>query len=716
MHAETTPVPTSTEAHKLLLDELSDAISSATQWYAQCDTADRVRHCRWNGQSDDGKKHANALGRPPFPWEGASDCLIRIADEIINDEVRLLLAALRRATFQAIGVGAEDAPTAQIVSQLLRWQMQSQMRTQMRREIELAAQWRQTYGASVSCISWGQEIRRIETEIDASDAAAIIAAPLIAILGESVTEADAAAVLQAAPAKLADPLQEDTILPAFRTAYPLATRSEIRATLAKLRHGEPASLYSAEVYGSGPRIAAHRIFTDIFFPPSTWDIQTARWVAHRELLTETELRSRIETEDYSPEWSEAAIQQKGTYLTTTAHHRTTRYDIPWENAIDADPDLIEIHHFYYRHTDDNLVTIRHTVLHHAIPDLTGWDGELPYAHGQYPFVVHRREHFSRPIIESRGIPEIAETWQNEIKAQRDSRVDRTSLSTLPPILVPPSRGVMRLPFGPGVQWPKRKGEEIEWMRPPPYDASSIEIERATERTIDRYFGRQSEGTPPDRTLVYQQHLVDGWLVEMESIAAMILQLDQQYLPDEISIRVTRQPIRLERAEIQGQYDLQMFFDARNLNSELLKEKLALINTLILPLDRAGSIDLSKMVQLALSSVDPTIAELVLTDLSEATRKQETDELDILTKMIAGIETPPQPSPGTNYALRAQVLQTAVAINPEMQQMIAARPVLAQMVEARTKFLAFQQQQGQNAITGRTGVTPVLPPPVLPTPA
>lgn len=697
------------ELPRLLLAELDDAIADASWFGDRVERADDVRYCRWDGQSADGRKHAKALGREPFPWDGASDCRIRTADEIVNDEVRMMISALRRATFQSVGIGTEDIERNTRVTQLLHWQIQTSMRDQMRRELELAAQWRQAYGSSATCVQWGQETRRVAVELTRDDAAAMLAAPAFQQLGEQATEADAAGLIQAAQQALDDPLQEDVAIAGIKQGFPLATKAELRSALATVRLGEVAELDQEEVFDGGPRIFALRIFTDIFFPPNTWDIQRARWVAHRELLTETELRDRIGSMGYDAEWVEKAIEQKGKSKNAMPSGWFAGQSASWWRNIEDTDELIEVYHFFHRTTTrKNLVRVMHTVLHPGVPDITAWSGELDYDHGKYPYVIHQREHLSRTILDSRGIPELADTWQSEIKAQRDSRVDRTSLTTLPPVLVPPTRGAMRLTFGPGVQWPKRRGEEIEWMKVPPFDGASIEIEKATERNIDRYFGRMSENNPSDRAILYQQHLVDGWLGELEQIAGMILQLDQQYLPDEIAIRVASAPIRMNRQEIQGQYDTQIIFDVRNMNAEMLKEKLELINTMVLPLDRFGAVDLAKMVRLTLGAVDPVVAELVLQDVGAASKQQEEEELSILADMVAGIERPMEPMPGTNYALRLQILQGAIGKNPEIQQMIASRPILGQMVEARMKFLAFQTQQIENATTGKVGSKPVLP--------
>jgi len=432
-------------------------------------------------------------------------------------------------------------------------------------------------------------------------------------------------------------------------------------------------------------------------------------VAHRELVTETELRDRVQTEDYDAEWVDKAIEQKGrTIIFSDASWSRNWYSGQQLNFLDEAKDLIEVFHFYYKvSTRGGLPQVRKCVLHAGVPDTEAWSGEMPYDHGKYPYVLHVREHLSRCVLDSRGVPELASSWQQSIKAQHDSRVDRTSLVTLPPVLVPPTRGAQRLAFGPGVQRPKRRGEEIEWMRVPPFDGASIEIEKSTERMVDRYFGRISETNPPDRAMLYQQHLVDMWLGELEQVASMVLQLDQQYLPDEVAIRVANGPVRLNRSEIQGQFDMQMVFDVRNLNAELLKEKLNLINTMVLPLDRFGAVDLAKMVQITMGAVDPTMADMVLQDVETASAQQVNEEQDILAKMVAGMETPMEPGPGINYGLRAQVLQESVQKNPELQQMIQARPILQQMIEARLQFLTFQAQQQENANIGRVGAQSVL---------
>ena len=71
---------------------------------------DDVRFTRWASQSDDGKKHDVNMkeGTQAFPWDGASDTRIPLADSIINDTVDILSTAFSRATLKVGGTGAEE--------------------------------------------------------------------------------------------------------------------------------------------------------------------------------------------------------------------------------------------------------------------------------------------------------------------------------------------------------------------------------------------------------------------------------------------------------------------------------------------------------------------------------------------------------------------------------------------------------------------------------
>ena len=70
--------------------------------------SDDVRFAKWAGQNDDGKKHANDANSEPFPWEGASDTRVRLADQIINENVDILSTSFWRGVLRASPTEAND--------------------------------------------------------------------------------------------------------------------------------------------------------------------------------------------------------------------------------------------------------------------------------------------------------------------------------------------------------------------------------------------------------------------------------------------------------------------------------------------------------------------------------------------------------------------------------------------------------------------------------
>jgi hypothetical protein len=629
----------------------------------------------------------------------------RVIDAALNEQVMLMMQAFTRANPQAVAMDSGDLEYAEKVSTLLKYVLWNQMRPQIRRELQLAANWRQTYGSAVTAVMWDQQLRRTSQEITLDGLATMLAAT------EDPQQLEA--VKQQVMEQVMDPLREEENLRTLIGMSPILKKGPARYCLKMLQQTGRCEIPVPEVFSAMPRWSALLPMVDIFFPVITDDIQRAPWVAHRERLTESELRDRINTHGYDADWVEKAVSRKGFVVDTLTSNllllSESRRNF-WGILDYERRDLIEIFHFHRKSVDDDgIPNVWNTVLCLGVRDCVGLDEALPYEHGLYPYVVHQREQISRTILESRGIPSIADTWEHEIKVQRDARTDRTSISVLPPILVPASRGAMNLSFGPGTKWPSRRGEEISWMQIPPGDGSSIEVEKAAQTTLDQYLGRMTGNCPPQLAQLHQQDLVDGWLIEMRQVVAQTLQLCQQYMGEDQVVRIVgplSRPWNAGRSEVQGMFDVSLEFDIRDLNHELLKEKFGLLQT-VLANDRFGRVDYSKFTELMFRAIDPNMAGAVLQPMDQATQAQVSDEQSALTQMVAGIEPPMQPQTGMNYQLRLQTLQQSIQMNPELQQMIAARPVLSKMVENRIKFLTFQIQQQGNAQIGRVGTAPVL---------
>ena len=592
---------------------------------------------------------------------------------------------------------------------MLKYVIWTKMKGQMRREMTLAAQWRQWFGASVMSIMWDQQLRKMEQVVTTEGLAAVLLSQ-----DELQNPQAVAAGIEAARQMVADPSREEQAIKVLMSLSEILTKKTARKALVELRDTGTTKFDKPEVFAAEPRLTALLPFVDVFFPALTDDIQRAPWVAHREELSPEDLEDRINTHGYDADWVADAIQHKGTRFEPGGCY-AANLSLALRGAqaaTQAARDLVEVFHIYRRTVDESgIPEIRCQVVSPGVPDGEAKEEALAYLHGEYPYVVCQREFILRPILESRGVAELAATWQYEQKVQRDSRTDRTSVTVLPPLIVPARRGAGRLRLGPGSQIPSAgKNENYEWMRTPPYDPGSVEIERATERAIGMYFGRMAGDVPPQLTDLHQGDLVGGWLLEVRQICGQILQLCQQYMSDGDVARVAGslggRPWQLSAEEIQGQFDLSVEADPRDLNIETLKEKWGFLE-IIMKYDRGGRVDYGKLIEYGMAGVDPSMADNVLIPMEAANAKQVSDEQDALAKMCAGIEPPMEPQPGMNYQLRMQVLQQSIQQNPEMQRRIAAQPDTAAMIQNRMKFLQFQVQQQGNAQIGRVGAAPVM---------
>lgn len=674
-----------------LIGFIDQADADAAEIYSRKAINYETRFCVWAGQSEDGRKHRERLGREPFPWDGASDARVRLADIIINRNVNLIMMATMQARLQCQPVDASDAAHRQIVETTLKWMIYTHCLENFYSATSLAANIQQEQGLAIMGTFW-ERTTRTERQTLTMDALEMLMAesgdPRVVALIETII----------------DPISEDvavTLLEDFLPGH--GTLSAVRA----LRQQGVYEYEEPYIFQNLPKLVALEPWEDIYFPPHAEDLQSQPWVAWRELIAESELRSRILTDDYDEEFVEQALEHKG-----VRHRESTQW---WTSNTsryytEANDERVELWHMYRKEsTDDNATRVTCTVMHPSVPDLYGKHDLIPYAHGQYPFVPIRREHARRTLLECRGVPEIVASNQEHIKTQTDYRADRAALAIQPPLRVPANRGKLALLLGPRAELVERRQGEIDWMKPPPYDMGSLESEVASRRDAAEYFGRAMAGVDPTEAALTQQQIVSTWLISIKLVLTQILQLSQQYLTDAEVERVAGtlpRPFAATRQDIQGIYDVTVEFDARDLDNERLGAKLDYISKVIAPLDVMGVLDRAGLVKFAMSAVDPKMAELLVRDEQTATAMEAEQEQDALTKLWAGVE-PPLAQTGQNAQLRLQIIQGQIQSNPQWQERYQGDELFRKMLDARAQSFEFQVQQMQNAQTGRTGAAQVL---------
>jgi hypothetical protein len=593
-----------------ILTDIDQADADGSQYVQRKLRNWNTRYCVWPGQSEDGR---NMARRPwaenPGPGTEQTDSRVRIADNIIRDHCAILTNAFFKSRVQIQPVESMDIDKRNAAEAVLKWLLFQHCLDDLRREVRLAAEFRETYGLAIMAVDWQQTTRTEIKRFTIEEAQMMV---------QESQDPNLAALLEI----VMDPLQEETAAELLGQVVPeLGKVSKVRA----LRDKGEVEWESPYIFESKPVWTALEAWEDVIFPIQTFSLQRAAFVARRELLNEVELRERAAVEGWDEDWVEEAVKHKGQLKRIHLNlHRTDQF------LFEQLRDLIEIWHVFRKENDPKTDAIRVTrsVISYHIPDKAAVHELLPYSHGMYPFVEMPRERATRPLLESRGIPELVQTAQEEIKIQRDYRADRASISILPPVRVPANRGKFDLVLGPGVQVPERRPGEIGWMDPPRPDAGSIEVENATRFDVNNYFGRMADGVPPQMAMIHTQEMVDSWLLDMKLCIIQTMALAQQYMtPEEVS-RVTGNASLAFSAspqDIRGRFDITAEFDARLLDNEALGAKLKYLSEILVPMDSFGVIDRAGLVKYMFQAVDPNMAAMLVQDIGAATQQEIEDE-------------------------------------------------------------------------------------------
>lgn len=667
--------------------------------------AEDTRFARWTGQSDDGKKWSKNLPEGSggaFPFDGASDCRVLLADQIIGDCVDMLSVAHSRAELRVNPVELNDAEPSAAAGTLMNW-VRTSMQSELQRECDLLANYMSTYGWGVMFVGWDQQATLRNKPITIEQ--------LIAIAQQS----DPNSILAEMPMMVSDPERADQAAELLMQFVPDLKKRRANKIIRELREDGVAVIPEAYLCRNRPSFVSLKPHEEIALPPETIDLQNARVIFRRQYMTEVDLRAKELTDGWSKSFVDEALNTAGRSLNYL--DQTTLTGLVSEFT--RSDNLVEVVWAYTRSLDANGVpSIYYTVF---CPLTSSVDGEqkfavhemLDYAHNQYPFVLFRRENVTRRVVECRGVPEIVKTWQTEIKAQRDSIYDSTSFETLPPLQVSKRLG-MANKIGPGVQLPVTKPGDYAWLQPPSRPpATAFSLIEAVGNQVDEYFGRPNPKIPQSQTMMKQQRMVNEWLRSYSEAYRQAFRLCVQYLPPEELARITNTAAGQGITHDAIKYDFNLRFNVAEMDNELVKQKLQTIATAIVPLDVSGTIDRSKLVDKLLRAVAPESVDELLVDRQGASLKLYRETKNEIGNMLVGLEATYQdasndPTAGAKMQFAQEIASTSPGVQEAMQ---GGNELFQQLFQKYMQNLQMGVQQQQNKQVGRIGVQPMAQQPV-----
>jgi hypothetical protein len=659
--------------------------------------ADDIRYARWPGQTDDGKKHswARPEGDPAFPFEGASDVRCRLVDRLIRDQKALLMTAFNASTLKVGGTEINDTMAASSATNLMRWLVETKMNPELKREAELAADYMLTYGWTVVQVSWDRKLGLRKQTMTMQELQEV------AMQEQQMGTNNTAMLIKA----IMDETKEDYAIELLKQSLPQMKTKEMKIFVREMREQGQGQLEEIYIEKNLPIVTALKPFDEVCFPPETSDLQKARVIFRRQYMTEVELRSMVNNAGWDKAFVEKAVRTMGNHYYFNDPNLVPTTTMLNSNIQRGDY-LIEVVWAYYRQLDEkDIPSIYYTVFspqvgseEYAIQDM------LNYAHGEYPFIALRHEMTRRQTTESRGIPEISKTEQDEIKAQHDAIRDRTAFEVLPPVKVVKRIGALNR-IAPAQVLPVTNKDDYTWLEPPQGRAEyAFNVITQIETNLGNYYGYNvGETVDPNKVKMLQQLHVNNWLSFWTQCYKQLFSLCLQFMPEEEIERITGAPLKQGMNDIHSEYDFNVRFDVRDTDPEFVMEKLKSIVTTVVPLDTGGVIDRNKLVKLIMEAISPDAARELVIDQTTASQKLYKDVVNDVGMMMLGNEAQyveNDPSAPT----KMQYLQEIIQKNPKAQQAMQSDQIFQILLQNYSKNLQMSIEQQKNKEIGRIGVS------------
>jgi len=668
------------EPNVLLLKKAYDTTLNELQGYLdQCRQNYDDRRNYWPGKTRDMRKH----GADPFPWEGSSDMEAHVIDERINSYVALFVGAMNRANIRAYPVEVNDVSRARVVSSFLKWMLSSYI-PRFKKEMELSANYLLERGLAITYCGWDKQSNTYEQKISLEQIAQ--ASPELA---QGVLDGSA----------------DEMLTQQLQQAYPATSNKKAKKALNDLRKTGVAIISVKRNQVNRPMVQTLTPDGDFFFPAYVTDPQRAPYCFWRTYYTPQELLNKVATEGWDQDWVDYVIEHyKGVNILTIEEQNQGRRSINLTDSSYSAEDLIEVIYGYQRLVDyeDGSQGIYCTVFHRELstkikdsPQYAKF--ELLNGYEDYPVIVTKLFEDSKRLYDTQAFPELLRGSQWQTKIERDSRIDRNSMATLPPIMHPV--GNAPSDWRPGGFIPYRRQGEFMFGPQPQYNPGSMEMEQTMLKVADGLVGLDSNRA--DSTDI-RRYFVEKFLFHVQSVIKMCFKNFQRFGPDETWFRVTGtpDPQKFSKGDPDENFDIMLGYDILNNDPETVEQKLQAMLSLS-QIDKNGRIDMDAFIDLAANAIDPIAADAILQPKEQGSQQVVKLVTDDLTKIFAGIEVPARAN-GAQIAM--QVIQQ-YAQQPDIAQRFQGDEAFKGRLEKYAGQYQFMMQQAQNAEIGKTGTAP-----------
>ena len=666
------------------------------------------------GKSHDGLLHQKNLpaGTNVRPYDHRPDTDAFLSDETINAQVDLDMVALFNSNPKASATHATQITAKQMaqVRSLVNWMRNGPLLRDLVDDGELLSQTKNTLGWAVLHPCWRQRhgLKRRTLTMD----------QLTAIAQQAPLESDLAQL----PLFIADPTLHDNAVQLLQSAYPyLKTKTASRIVKELRENGQTEFLYR-ELMENGPALKVLIPGVTFFCAGETGKLSRTRVCFTLENYSQAELEAMVIDEGWDEAFVEAAIAKAG--QSSSGLYASSRQDTSHRN--------IEIITAYVRSVDEDGVSgIYCTVFSKFVNGLYAKHFLLDYAHNEYPFIQFRTEVNGLRPNDTRGVAEVLRTDQFTVKRMQDAVLVDVELST-PSMLkrTGPTMSKLAPEIAPGGVWSGPPGSNLEAMNLTQFSKPDLALNTVDRiyKKRDAYFGlpNNDAASHPIRWQTRQQRNALRWLLPWgQAFWQLAVLCCDEYSEEELTAILGAPP--LINSDLLLKHQVMLQFDMRTLDSEYVIELVKALAQFVLPFDRSGTVDMSKLVRWIMSSFDPTLADEVTTDQAGAANAIYNEVRQEVAWIMQGNEanyTQNDPTAAMKLQYLGQILQQNPAYQAILLPAINGQPnpkFNAMIFERMKKYeenLQHSVQETQiSPAQGRLGVTPggmeQGPPSVLP---
>ena len=637
--------------YEKLRSSYQDDVNDLSGYFEKCSRNRDIRNCQWAGKSDDLKK----TQEDAFPHEGASDTEVWLVDQKINNNKALRMNALAKSQIRAYPREASDVQRSSEVSVFLRWLRDSGIQN-FPREMELASSYGDEKGLMVTYCGWKPPTKRTHKKLFELDQILETIPELAEILADEDRDDEAIEWLNSVESWEVN-------------------EKRAKRVLKELRKTGKAEIPVAVWDKGGADVRTLSPDSDVIFPVYTMNYQDAPRMHLRMIMTAPELMSRVESDEWDEDWAENVIENH-TGMTESQFNSPVgvigynNYGRSGRSAITTTTkarDAIEIVYTFERliDKDDGSEGIYLTVYCPEVKDSPGVPTVakrvLLSGRKNYPVVLTQFNYDFRTIYESNTIVERLKAAQKTQKVLRDSYIDESSWSISPTMWVAP--GVDASQVGPGAIMSGPMGRKPEYIDRPSKFQPNLQLEALLVAEANQMAGQDPED-PLSQQM--QGFGITRFLQHGQNVLRMVYDAFKIDGPEELFFRVTGrpEPVQFIKSGGEGDMDIIVSFNSTYDDPEKTEKMLSGLYQ-IMQFDKSGRVNSEGITDIALSAIDPMLADLVLMPSEQGSEKVRNETLNDISQMANEIA---KNAPQNAAQLRMQTVQDY----RQQQEQIAAQ--------------------------------------------